>query len=255
MGALPTKAINRMTTVEEAERHAVSGDLILFRGNIKNAFSHAVAALQAPTPWTHVGVLIRGPNNALYVFHSSIDDVSINTYIIKGAPRNKTGPKLTPFKDAIKGYSGERCAVRYAILPDNNRHNPIAVAQHNRKMWGRFDKFFKKHGAKPYEEHYIQLLGAVLHANPHADTSSFFCSEMVAQFFIEIGWLPADEDDEHYQPSNNYDLRWLSSPHMTVDNHDDLQQTMVLGFDDEIDLAVRNEDGSLIAYFDQPHKK
>lgn len=204
MDRTPSKTID----LNQLQTCAMSGDLILFRGNMDDRFSRLVAFAQQPCPWTHVGVIIRDPtaksvDESCFVFHSTVDKRTIN--VDKRADLKKTGPKFTPLSRAIADYGGECVAVRF--FKCNERDNCEWQCKHNWRFCHAYNEFADLHLNKTYEDSRLEMLRAVTHSNEHADTSRFFCSELVAEFFNYLGLLPSNK----FRPSNNYDVRDFSS--------------------------------------------
>ncbi len=187
------------------ESSLTSGDIVLFSG--KSLFSSIIRLTQSPLKWTHIGVVVKDINTGfLYLFQSTFEtnppDCSSGQFI------SKTGPKLTLLKTVLDNYDGHAIAFRKLNRPSNAFHTQ---RKYEESFWFYFKRFFEKHGSKAYEQSYLELFNAAWSRNPSPDTSSLFCTELVAQMFMEFGLLNGNP-----LHSNNYNLWHFSSENTSL---------------------------------------
>ena len=199
-------------TLDEAEQQLESLDLVVFAGKDSWA-SVAVRLAQAPSKFTHVGVVVRlmldsGPSKELYLYqstyHTGPRDYSQRVLHHQPGqePEKRGGVKLTPLREAMDSYSGYCKGFRRLMWKGRGKVlTPEQRLQHTAWFWKCFNVFSEKHFQKPYERNYRELLRAAYRGNTEANTKYFFCSELVAELYIEVGLLP-----KNGEPSNNYDV-------------------------------------------------
>lgn len=167
--------------LRQLELQAETGDLILISGS--SIFSFAIKMFTA-TPWTHVGVIIRVDGKP-YVFQS----ISSSNDQLKDLFQNKVktqGVQMNSLRDTVEVDQGK---VYY------------------RKLFGKSSidyssefSFINRNIEKTYERSLLELINAVSASNLYSNTTQYFCSELVAEFFYYIGFSSREEGLE----SNNY---------------------------------------------------
>lgn len=194
-----------------------SGDIILFSGK-GSFFSSVVRHMQKPSPWTHVGMIFRNPHFKRQAFNTSnCGDCETEFYVLQSTfdrfpldytsspPREKTGPKLTPLSTVLGSYNGYAVAFRYLDYKFKNDENIKRTFELN--IWNfLLGHFMKVHGNKTYERNWFELFYSASQNNIQENPSSFFCSELVAQFYIEFGLLPIN-----FEYPNNFNMFSFSS--------------------------------------------
>ena len=63
-------------------------------------------------------------------------------------------------------------------------------------------RFVKDQNGKPYEQDLAELALSVIDANTSTHLSSIFCSELVAELFIQCGYLGSDKVSNNYVPAD-----------------------------------------------------
>lgn len=173
-------------TLDYLKNNAQTGDIILVSGE---SFFSKLIKFVTDTPWTHVGVIVV-LNGHRFVFQSLnssnevLEDYLENKLISEGVQLNDL--EGTILADMDKIY------YRKLIRPDNV--NEIA-------FFNRSNAFMKKERTKLYEKDLIELANSVLGNNRYRNTSTYFCSELVAEWFFYTGY--ATETDPFF-PSSNY---------------------------------------------------
>jgi hypothetical protein len=182
-----------------------TGDLLFFHGNDASAM-----AIQAATVshWCHIGMVIR-------LDSPTIDDGAATT-------TSSSSPRLALWESAY-GTSGLR------TLLDDSIRNGVQLVDLSARLRG-YNRVFgcvklRPHGphlrehvrvkalecvrtlnGRPYEEHYGNLFWAwwhwVTNVDTREDTSSFFCSELVAETLSLCGVMQRPTSQCNHAASN-----------------------------------------------------
>jgi len=138
--------------------------------------------------YSHVGVVVRlaeefGNRPLLFeaTIESAVADVEDN-YI-------KYGTQLVDLRARIDSYYGAavwRPLVKYQWTEERRR---------------TLREFIRSSRNKPYETSKFELVKAFFGTNTKADTNSYFCSELVAQTYIQLGILAASTPSDDYLPA------------------------------------------------------
>lgn len=165
-----------------------TGDIILFSG--KGLFSSLIK-WRTNSPWSHVGMVIRLDE---YDFVGLWESTTLSdlTDLDTGVPRK--GVQVVPLSLRIANYDGEiafRKLNQYDYLEEEL--NEIVM---------RLRQEFK---GKQYETSENELLKAVYDGpfgKNKQDLSSLFCSELVAEAYRELGFLPSHVSSNEYTPAD-----------------------------------------------------
>ena len=168
-----------------------TGDLVLYQGTGLEADLIKVMEMSR---WTHISMVVRmaGTDGPL-VWESTpmhfLEDVMLH--------KRKSGPRVVSLDDRLriaveKGFYG-RFAVRKleaALLPEMTASLwrfmfSLVHWQHFPGDWELFKEFVQVH-----------LLGE------EVQIREFFCSELVAAAFMEMGLLPTEPPANHYLPKD-----------------------------------------------------
>lgn len=185
-------------------RHVIhSGDPILFSGKGKFSFAIKLGTL---SPWSHVGIALWARDIWSVVEKNaelrSLEDLKERLLLLESTTSGKLsdvlakkpvkGVQLVRLADRVITYNGDMIGFR----PTNAPRDKIDEIT---------KKFVSKHHRKPYEESKWQLMQSALDlfgidiSERHSDTSSLFCSELAAEYWMAMNWL-----DKKKQASNEY---------------------------------------------------
>lgn len=184
--------LDRQKKIEDEFR---TGDIIIFSGH--GAISDVIK-LFTKSKWSHVGIAIRNGTDNLYILESTtlndVKDVVDNVA--------KKGVQLVPLRDRLNKYDGD-ISIRHlqGAVMGNNDSNALKA-------------FMLEIEDRPYEEHVIDLVKAImeryvakdgkLHDILHnsEDTSSLFCSELIAEAYQRLNILNKTEPSDYYLPKD-----------------------------------------------------
>jgi hypothetical protein len=172
-------------------------DIFLFSGRGK--FS-AVIECTSSSKYSHVGIAVNGRDlekmefrpkyafdpDGLYLFHSNKGSVDGTIDIFSG--EDASGVQINSLGSVLSNYNG-KCFYRPLTLKHDRSHYLKKLGEVIRRNIG-----------KPYEDSFIELCFALFPCNCQStDTDTIFCSELVAEVYIDTGIFTEDSDD-----SNNY---------------------------------------------------
>ncbi len=179
--------------VEQVQRTLNTGDIMLFSASNFQSWMVRVATC---SPYSHVAMVVRsralsdasrGAHGPLYVWHSPATRIHGVPDVLTAG--EKTGPQLNDLSLLMRNAF---CRVHLRRL----RHQRTDVSTPALLRWMR------KEVPKRYERSFWQLAKSAYDGpggGNRRDLSSYFCSELVAQAYIEAGLL-----DPAMQPSNEY---------------------------------------------------
>lgn len=177
-----------------------TGDIVLFSG-----VSVASAEVQCGTrsPFSHIGMVVRCEHvsgSGLYLWHSPAQELRYAPD--KLTSRVKDGPQLNELRVCLRAANG-KVFIRRLLRRGDAMSSPVI------RLIGRTDpcenglsELMRDEAPLPYETHFWELLKAA-YDGPFGenapDTSSLFCSELVAEAYKQLGLL-----NEGGEPSNEY---------------------------------------------------
>lgn len=150
-----------------------TGDLVLFGGK---GWLSGIIRLFTGSRWTHVGMVIRleGWREPLLLEANSMSDAA-DCLASKPMP----GVTLTRLHERITGYTGE-VGVR------RRRGQPLSRARQRLVR-----RLVKRLHLRPYKNFVVSLLMDVMFGIRRGPGySALFCSELVAELYRRLGWLP-----------------------------------------------------------------
>ena len=173
---------------DRQRRYLDTGDIILFSG--KGAISQGIKRFTF-SHWSHVGMVIRSHEfESILLWESTtltnIPDLESGN-LIKGV-------QIVPLSQRILLYNGE-IGLR-KLKTDRTEEKMKALIGLRKKLRG-----------KRYEESNIELIKSAYDGpfgHNTEDLSSLFCSELVAEAYQVMGFLPENKSDKDYKPSNEY---------------------------------------------------
>lgn len=171
---------NKEIDLNWIKHNARTGDIILCSG--KSIFSLLIKVATFSS-WSHVGVIVRlkRENQDL----SIIDQVYVLQSIIHSEDDMKdvlqrdlvsSGVQVNKIEDVIRVEEGK---LYYRQLLDMGKFKLRPIKKDNKK-------FLEEAAQKPYETDLFQLVNSVTGINLYHDPSSYFCSEIVADFYYHM---------------------------------------------------------------------
>lgn len=207
--------LERGISLDEVLTRARTGDIILFSGN--GAFSDIVR-FGSESEFSHVGIVIRiNQHAAPILFQSTFDvqpfDLESKTY--------KTGPKVSLLHLSIKYYDGYK--IYYRQLKTGLKGKEAGA---KRQEWTDILlKFQTKVNHLPYEVNLGELTNSALGISRENDRSSYFCTELVADCWVELGFLPPDTLVNSFTMDN-----FTSKTPVILNGHEYYEEEVRIGF-------------------------
>eukprot|EP00947_MAST-08B_sp_MAST-8B-sp1_P003734 g3734.t1 len=177
----------RKVPASELHKYLEWGDILLFCGKKVGA---CCIRCFTNSPYDHVAIVVpeyRGmgaTQGGLHVFEAT------------GSKGVQTCP-IKMFANWTHWYNDNfhEICIRKMIVP-GGRNGPAGQAARRKLI-----AFTKKNVKKSYETNFGEIIKAWAGLENEEDDSSFFCSELVAAAWKEMGWLPSGEGT---RASNNY---------------------------------------------------
>jgi hypothetical protein len=166
-----------------------TGDIILFEGwSVFGLFEECVTT----SPYSHVAMLVRDPvTKDLYVWESSNADDLVDHI----SNQHKDGPRLINAHDKIGEYlSKYGTGIIYRRLVKPRKSTVFSPS-----TWSWLSGFMKRESPKHFEKFPLTMAESWTHTSLpsiQGDLSSVFCSEEVANTWIQAGvplYRPADK--------------------------------------------------------------
>ena len=170
-----------------------TGDIVLFSG--RRLISRLIQ-IGTLSRWSHVGVVIRLPDNYNTVLLMESTTISrVRDYFTRRVIR---GVSMVLLSDRVRTYKG-RVAVRRLVNVDRDDEFEAAFARLRRQLHGR-----------RYETSLMELLRSAVDLpfwRNRRDLSSVFCSELVAEGYIRAGLLSGKMPPNEYTPDDFAHIR------------------------------------------------
>jgi hypothetical protein len=180
-------------------------DIVLFQGS---GFVSWLIGLFC-NKWSHVGLIVKCEQetmNDTFKMTNGICRGKITLQYCKTLPYKRTNGVLMLFESAIIGGVN---GVQLSLLSDRIRNYNgkvfIRSFMHERTETEikKFNDFISKTLKTPYEKHILELLGmAIKIGKKQEDTTDFACSELNAEAFQELGFLPQEPPSNKYSPAD-----------------------------------------------------
>ena len=186
-----------------------TGDIVLFAGT---GLESAEVQWATCSAYSHIGMVVRCRNalldqddvgsgararDQLYLWHSPSGAVP-EPDVLSG--RAKDGPQLNPLADMMRIHSGDVYVRRLRpVVRSRVRH---ALGD---PCDGALLEYMRGAARKPYEQRLRQLVLSEYDGpggRNDEDTSSYFCSELVAHTYAVMGLLPGETVCSEYVPSD-----------------------------------------------------
>lgn len=177
-------------SIKEIADLVQTGDIVLMNGC---SGSSLFVKLFTVSDFSHIAFIYRHPNfnngrPAIFESIHSDDDTDPNVDLVDGKVR--AGVRLVDFEDYLDKFYGRSVAIRTLTYPR------IEIAkQMNEYLTNLATNFIQKHRGKPYESRWYEFFFArfnIFDLSKSVTEDSFFCSELVASFYLEAGLLHRD---------------------------------------------------------------
>ncbi|KAK3273858.1 hypothetical protein CYMTET_17930 [Cymbomonas tetramitiformis] len=173
-----------------------TGDLVLFSGA---TVSGAVIKLFSNSRFSHVGIVIKDvhefdPDEA-FVWESSTNKAGL-TDVVSGEVRH--GVELLSLEAKVNSGWYDEVAIRHLMVPEDKRRGIATTLRRIQKEWQ----------GRPYEISRLEMLNAIVDIEGvkmfenTKDLSSLFCSELVAEAYMELGLLSTELPSNEYVPED-----------------------------------------------------
>ncbi len=170
---------------EDIRHELKTGDIVLFSGT---GLISKVIQWFTKSPYSHVGLVLKDDRWDMVLLWESTTLSKIKTVFGKV----KQGVALRPLSMAIENFKGDVVIRKLAFrLLESQKNVLIALRQE-----------FKD---KKYEESKWQLFKSAydfIGGKNKRDTSSLFCSELVAEAYQQMGLLASDVPSNEYTPAD-----------------------------------------------------
>jgi len=190
-------------TYTTLKREGQTGDILLFSGN---AIFSITEEILTNSPYSHVGMLVRDPENGDLYNWESTRDGSIQEVLttMKGG-----GPRLVPLKESVLNYQREGGFVVYRKLftPVSKETDTGGGGQKitAKEMASSLAPWMEIQTTKYYEIKLWKLPSAYTHSEiipTPSDPSSLFCSELVVETWLKMGIPMYHRKPEYYSPQD-----------------------------------------------------
>jgi hypothetical protein len=152
--------------IKKLERYAQTGDILLFSGS--SMFSKTIK-FATETPWTHVAVIIRFGKDVFVL--QAIYETSKMYFDYLTRDYRDSGVMMNSLEDVISEDKG-KVYYRKLKLLGKRILNPLTV-----------ENFLNMVKGKKYEKNPVTLLSSATRSNLEEDPTSYFCSELVIDFW------------------------------------------------------------------------
>ena len=175
-------------TYEDVEALMQTGDIVLF-----GLYYEPIGENTLATNWTHVGMIFRLPGNPTPLLWES---TPLKNLPDKDSGIEKAGAQVVYLKDRLKAYETDVYAIRF-----------LKVAR-DAEMINSLFRFIDYAHALPFPSE-LNVVRKVLQAKifsrfygPKKRYKNIFCSELVAESYIQMGLLPESPPPSSYVPAD-----------------------------------------------------
>jgi ABC-type amino acid transport substrate-binding protein len=180
--------IEIVKTYEDVEALLQTGDIVLF-----GLYYEPIGENTLATSWTHVGIIFRLPGNPAPLLWES---TPLKNVPDKDLGIEKAGAQVVYLKDRLKAYDTDVYAIRYL------------KAARDASMVKRLFRFIDYAHALPFPSE-LNVVRKVIQAKifsrfyrPKKHYKNIFCSELVAESYIQMGLLPESPPPSSYVPAD-----------------------------------------------------
>ena len=177
----------QVQSYEEVRPNLKTGDIVLMGGS--SIFSRAIRLL-THSKWSHVGMVMKVEEfDTLLLWESTTNghDVDVQTKKVK------RGVQLVPLSKRVRDHTG------------NLAFRQLSRRLHNEEITN-LNQFRHSVRDKPYDFNGFELLKSALDFGAlltnSEDLSAYFCSELIADTYQELGFLSEDLPSNEYTPND-----------------------------------------------------
>ena len=148
------------------------GDLLLFAGQ---GWTSGLVRFFTRSPWSHVAMVVRLPE---YPEPLVLETTAVNESadLARGEPC--AGVVLVPLRQKLASYPGGVALRRRHGAPLDERRRQLLQRLIRRLIY------------RPYRNYVVAHVHSVLRSQSGACYRGLFCSELVAEMYRRLGWLP-----------------------------------------------------------------
>ena len=190
---------------EDIEALLQTGDIILFKGLYYNRLGEKVVA----SDWTHVGMIVRMPGYAIPLIWESTPLENVPDLELRS---KKSGALLVSLRERLENYETDVYAIRFLkVIRDASMLNNL------------FSFIYHAH-TLPFPSE-LRVVGKIIQAKIFSRLyrlrrryKNIFCSELVAESYIQMGLLPDVPPPSAYMPvdfSSRNRLHMLKGAHLS----------------------------------------
>lgn len=179
----------------EIRKELKSGDMVLFSGG---GFVSRMIQMFTRSPYSHVGLVIKDDWWDMLLLWESTTLSKIKT--VHGNVRQ--GVAIRPLSEVVENYDGQ-VAVRQLTFPLTDAQE-LTISELRQEFKGR-----------EYEQNKSELFKSAydfIGGKNEEDLSSLFCSELVAEAYQRVLFLPESKPSNEYTPADladvALDIRW-----------------------------------------------
>ena len=177
-----------------------TGDIVLFCGS---GWQSALIQMGTLSPWSHVGMVVKtsifndqegSDPDGLYLWHS-LDRRVYRCPDMLGKPRSiRDGPQLISLSRSLKAYRGFYYVRRLSS-------GALDYLKHSRQRQEQTMEFMRSAVMRHYEINLNELVYAAYDGpggeNYKEDGASYFCSELVARTYQEMGLIDSGKNAKY----------------------------------------------------------
>lgn len=189
----------RKVSYKEFVDNVQTGDLFFMHGTYKVS---RIAELVQRSLWSHVSILIRrkdvegilpliDDDDPLLIWESNINTPVID--LLTGISKN--GPTLVNFRDRVSYSFNKKLDTKFAFRPLYYNRNSVFISN----LCNSILNIHKGDFCKPISRYIFNSREGRLFNRPIND-NTYFCSQLVAQSFIDLGLLSFQYPSNSYAP-------------------------------------------------------
>ena len=177
-----------------------TGDLLLFAGC---GWTSDLVRLFTRSPWSHVAMVVRLPEHGQPLV---LETTAVNESADLHQAEPKAGVVLVPLARKLAGYPGAVALRRRLGAPLDERQQRLLARLIERLRY------------RPYRNYVRAHLYGFLRGAARPCYSGLFCSELVAELYRRLGWLPRELVSRNLVPGH------FASPRLPLADHTHLAE-------------------------------
>lgn len=164
-----------------------TGDVLLFGG--EGRFARTLKRVMR-CRWSHVALVARPHRDGPLLLWEATDTTDLPDVVT----REMTGGVILHELEVYLRHYAEETAIRKLNVERTD------------EMRAALLRFYEEASGRPYKTSTLEMIRAMTRLprlmNRKADTSSFFCSQLVAEAYQRMGLLPSDPPSNAYTPKD-----------------------------------------------------